>query len=887
MSWEVFIRRPWAGSLPVSLVVAVVLAIPCNAGAQDQPSSPPLDRVVGLELTNVTLRDALNQLQRTTGASLIYSPDFVPVNREVSCPCVERTLRESLELLLQGTNLTFDALGNQVRISPRRPSSQEPQLGVIAGLVLNRANEAPIPNTLIQLSDGRGSLSNEGGRFILVNVPPGTYSLTVTGLGWESATLSEIEVTAGNTSTVEVRLTQGVIPLSALVVSPGTFVILDDTKSVALQTLTRKQIETIPQVGEDVFRSLKRLPGIAAGDISTRLYLRGGQDRETLILLDGMELYEPYHMKDFEGVLGIVDINAIGGIDLHAGGFPVDFGDRAAGVFDMETRSPPTEGTRTTLGLSLTNATVMSQGAFAGGKGQWLVSGRRGYMDVAFRLTDVDNGFSPIYYDLLGKVKYQLGSRHLLSANILQAGDELELDPDVLGDSDEEGELSTGWGNTYGWLTWKAFFTPRVRAETVASVGRISRSRVGFMSEPGRVEGPEMVDVSDKADYEFVGVKQDWTVDFTDRVAARAGFLVNRLFGHYDYTNWTRTLVSEPNGDLEGVQDSVEVQLDPTGTEFEAYGALRFQPVPRLTAEIGLRYDKRTHTGDSDLSPRVHALVELGNRTTLRAGWGVYQQSQGMHELEAGDGETSFAPSERAMQTALGLEHQLSNGLKGRLELYHRKVELPRRMYLNLWREILPFPELDGDRIRVDPTESRAMGMELLLRREGETWDWSASYALSSTEALIDAEWAPQYWDQIHALSLTLGWRPTPRWTLTGAWQFHSGWPFTPQIIEFDTLTVFQGPGRDSTLRWREEFGALNSDRLPAYHRLDLRVTRSFAVRRGTLDVYLDLFNAYNQENLRSYDYAARTIGNEVKWVRYPDEGLLPLLPSIGFRWEF
>jgi hypothetical protein len=208
-------------------------------------------------------------------------------------------------------------------------------------------------------------------------------------------------------------------------------------------------------------------------------------------------------------------------------------------------------------------------------------------------------------------------------------------------------------------------------------------------------------------------------------------------------------------------------------------------------------------------------------------------------------------------------------------------------MYLNLWREILPFPELDGDRIRVDPTESRAMGMELLLRREGETWDWSASYALSSTEALIDAEWAPQYWDQIHALSLTLGWRPTPRWTLTGAWQFHSGWPFTPQIIEFDTLTVFQGPGRDSTLRWREEFGALNSDRLPAYHRLDLRVTRSFAVRRGTLDVYLDLFNAYNQENLRSYDYAARTIGNEVKWVRYPDEGLLPLLPSIGFRWEF
>jgi hypothetical protein len=51
--------------------------------------------------------------------------------------------------------------------------------------------------------------------------------------------------------------------------------------------------------------------------------------------------------------------------------------------------------------------------------------------------------------------------------------------------------------------------------------------------------------------------------------------------------------------------------------------------------------------------------------------------------------------------------------------------------------------------------------------------------------------------------------------------------------------------------------------------------------------LYLDLFNAYDQPNLRSYDYSVRVIGNELKWVRVPDEGLLPLLPSIGFRWEF
>jgi len=692
---------------------------------------------------------------------------------------------------------------------------------------------------------------------------------------------------AGGTATVSVQLTWRVIPLSAIVISPGTFGIMDEVSDFALQTLTRAQIESVPQVGEDVFRSLKRLPGVASGDISTRLHLRGGTDREVLVLLDGMELYEPYHLKDFEGALGIVDINAIGGIDLHTGGFGVDFGNYMAGVFDMDTRSPPTEGSRTTLGLSITNATVMSQGAFAQGQGQWLFSARRGYMDIAMKLTDVNDDISPRYYDLLGKVKYQIGSRHLLSAHFLHAGDDLFLDPEALADDDTVGELSTGWGNSYGWVTWKAFFSPRVRAQTVASAGRISKSRVGFMEEPGRIEGPEALDVSDVVSFEFVGLKQEWTVDFTDLIAARAGFSVKKLLADYDYTHWTRTLQAEPTGDLTGLHDTVQVVMDPSGTEFGAFAALRFKPISWATGEVGLRYDRHSHTGDSDLSPRLHALFDLGHRTTLRAAWGQYHQSQGIHQLEAPDGETEFNLSERATQVGLGVEHQAENGMLGRIELYNRRVDRPLRQYFNRWREILPFPEIDGDRIRLDPTEARAKGLELLAQQDGELWDWSASYSLSSTEDLVEGSWVPRFMDQRHAFSVTVGFRPSPGWTMTGAWQIHSGWPFTPQIIEFDTISVFQEEGLESTLRWREEFGPLNSSRLPAYHRLDLRVTRRFELNNGKLDVYLDLFNAYNQENLRSFNYGTRVVGNDFKYMRWPDEGLLPILPSIGFRWEF
>ena len=880
--------RPILLTLGLFLLLLLIRGTPAHLAGQERAVQTVLDRKAELEVNDVGLEEALLELRRLTGIGLAYSPDLLPSEHRVTCSCRERTIREALTQLLRATGLTFASNGTRVTIVPIQSAVGGQALGSVVGLVVSDADGSPIPNALVELGEeGRGSLTNDQGRFVLLNVPPGEYRVKVSGLGWDAQERSNVVVAAGETASVEFRLIRRVIPLSALVISPGTFGILDQVPDYALQTLTRKEIQTVPQVGEDVFRSLRRLPGVASGDISARLYVRGGTDREVLMLLDGMELYEPYHLKDFEGALGIVDLNAIGGINLHSGGFPADYGNHMTGVFDMQTRTPPPEGTRTTLGLSITNASLLSQGRFGGGKGQWLLSARRGYMDLAFDLTGVNKGINPRYYDALFKAQYQAGSRHLLSVHFLQAGDRLWLDTDQLGEGSQSGELGTAWQNSYGWLTWTAYISSRVKARTLASAGRVTRNRVGFWEEPGRASGPEAVNSDNLARFDFLGMKQDWTVDLSDRLAFRAGASVKRLLGDYDYDSWTRTLSVDPAGDYVGVYDSTRVRMDPTSTEVGAYVAFRVQPLQRLTTEFGLRYDRFSHTGDSDFSPRFNALVNLSDQTTLRAGWGVYHQAQGIHELEAPDGETAFTLSEQATQVALGVEHQFSGAFSARIEGYDRTVHRPRRFFLNLWRELLAFPELDGDRRRIDPTRGRARGMEVMAKREGERWDWSASYALSSTEQKIGGEWLPQFWDQTHAFTVTVGYRPTSSWSFTGAWEIHSGWPITPQEFVVDTITVFQGDGTLWPMRWRQEFGALNSARLPAYHRLDLRVNRSFQLKRGRLDVYLDLFNAYNQENLRSYGYQLRTIRDRLRYVRYGDETLLPILPSIGFRWEF
>lgn len=871
-------RRPlwWTIGL---LVLAAMLASPGRAGAQVATS--PLDRAAHLTVQDVHLDEALRALEQRAGVSIVYSPDLVPVERIVSCDCDERTVGEALVEMLRGTGIVASATSTQIRLAPRTRGTNGLH-GIIVGVVSDAETGAPVANATV-MAGGTGTITNGDGRFLLPRLEPGTYDVEVRCIGWGARTIPGVVVDADGTATVSVRLDQAVIPLSAVVVSPGRFGVLDRAPAISLQTLTRQQMETAPQLGEDVFRSLKRLPGVASGDISTKLHVRGGSAREILVRLDGVELYEPYHLKDFDGALGIVDVQSVGGIDFYTGGFPADYGNRLVGVMDMESRDPPAAERRTTLGLSITNASYMSQGAFAGGQGQWLFSARRGYLDLALAFTDSDPAISPRYYDILGKVLYRLGSRNVVSGHFLFARDALVLNTT---DGDMTLDLSSHWGSDYGWITWKTFPGSGLRIASTVSAGRVTGKRGGSADDPDRRIGPEYVESSDERGFGFAGFQTDLGLDLTHDLALRAGLEVKRLDGDYDYDSRTRTLVEGPTDTLVAHWDSLKVDLAPAGSQLSAFLAARVRPLPWATFEFGARYDAFGHTGDTDFAPRLHATFDLAEHTTLRASAGRYYQVQGIHELHAGDNETSFTPSERATQLAVGLEQGLRAGITLRLDAYDRTIDRPRPEYVNLWRDVLPFPELDGDRMRLEPKEARARGVELLVNRTGQAWDWSVSYALSEAEELLDQDWVPRLMDQRHATTLSVGFHPDPNWYINAAWHHHTGWPFTPQVILLDTLTVFRGQG-EPPRRWREEFGAVNSVRLPAYHRLDLRVTRRFHLRNSRLDLYLDLFNAYDQVNVRSYEYDYTWTGNRLFRIQYVDETMLPLLPSIGFRWEF
>jgi hypothetical protein len=149
------------------------------------------------------------------------------------------------------------------------------------------------------------------------------------------------------------------VKLAEVVVSPSRFGVADVTTMAAVG-LTAGELEVLPQVGDDLFRSIARLPGLSTDDVSARFWVRGAPQSEVRLRLDGADLQEPFHLKDVDGALSIVDPAAIRWLDLATGGFQVEHGDRLAGVLTMETKSD--RRALTALNLSLTGV-----GAAGGG----------------------------------------------------------------------------------------------------------------------------------------------------------------------------------------------------------------------------------------------------------------------------------------------------------------------------------------------------------------------------------------------------------------------------------------------------------------------------------------------------------------------------------------
>lgn len=845
-------------------VATILLAVACLDAAPLAAAQEATARFEGR-----SLQEALAILEGD-GLDLIYSSDLVPATARVESEPASGSPREVLEALLAPHGLEArDGPGRAILVVQR---GSRVDGGRISGRVTDASDGDALPGVQLRLVGGRHEFRSDGrGRFKIPGLTPGVYTLMAELPGYAPYRAGGLRLGFTDTLMVEVELTPTPIPLAEIVVHPSRFAVLSNV-AVTRQGLTRAEVERLPHLSDDSFRAVRRLPGASSGDIAAPFHVRGGEADELLVLIDGLEVYEPFHLKDFQRVFSLIDSRAIGSIDFLTGGYSVKYGDRMSGVLDIRSVTPA-DAAQTSFGISFVNAHAVSEGRFGErGAGQWLVAARRGYLDIILEFVDPDSEFDPHYYDILGKLGYDFENGVSLTGHVLVANDDVTFEDGV------EVALAE-YGSLYAWATIDGAFSDRARTQTVVSAGNVDRNRKG---------GDDVTSASDVRSFDVFGLKHEIDLALTDRDHLFLGIDAKWLDADYDYE---RVTVVDPASLIPGFDPpqgvtgtsrepvAIDENLAVSGATYGAYISNRTRLLDPLAIELGLRWDRQTYLEDADQwSPRVGLLMQLGERSSIRASWGRFHQSQRINELQIEDGVTTYSPAERSDHMLVGLDHEFVNGVDLRVETYRKRFRQMRPRFENLFDALELWPEGRADRVRIAPRSADARGIELTLRGEpGRRVEWWIGYAYSRVEDRLEGVDLKRRWDQPHAVNYSVNVGVGSDWNLNFAGVHRSGWPTT----RVTAVTQSTESGEEIL----PVFGPLYGDRFDAYHRIDLRLSREIRVGAGNLRFYLELLNLLDADNsccIEDFEFLSTPRGVDVFAEK---EGYIPRAPSFGVTW--
>jgi outer membrane cobalamin receptor len=648
---------------------------------------------------------------------------------------------------------------------------------------------------------------------------------------------------------------------------------LFDREASGDRFLTGEEIRLMPHIADDAFRALHRLPGAAADDFSAPFHIRGGTVKEVKVVLDGLEIFEPFHLRTLFSPLSIIDPGVIGRAQVFSGGFTANFGNHMSGVIDILSDIPDTRPVHE-LGVSFVNTFARSSGVFASGRGSYQVSGRRGYLDlIADKKEDPGEQLVPRYSDVFARASYVLNDTVDVTTQVLLADDDVSFSQPSEGrEVDDKNSLEYAWVavdyEPSDILTWRsALFTGRVESD-----------------EDGRSDNlpEEALSRLYSRNVEISGLQSNLDIRVNSAQAWKVGARYRKLEANYDY--FIDSVRFMHVGAFES-QTILQRDIDAShhGNELGVFAAYRFQPSKKAVLELGIRWDKQTYTDTSEqtqLSPRANGLLRLAERTDIRFSWGRYHQPQGIQSLQVEDGIDHYFPAERADHRVVGIRHRFKSGVETQVDLYAKRYSNVRPRFENALDAYEFAPESTFDRVRIEPDSARSRGVEFTLRnRQSKGLDWWLNYTWSEAEDEFDGVKVPRSWDQRHAFTTNLSWRGE-RWSASVIGSYHSGRPRTNLLVVpvLDSAGEIVGINTDLSQR--------NRGRYDDYSRVDVRLSRDVRLPRSDFEFYFEIFNLFNTTNECCVPGHNLTLGSTIAASPVYDD-YLPFFPSFGFVWTF
>ncbi len=813
-----------------------------------------------------TLSDALDELH-DAGVPIVYSTNLVTPALKVTR---QPTRSDPLGLLLQVLEphgLEVQQLGGMYLVVRAAKKPVIPSNTGMLMIIISGSGEGGKPERVTITA--RPKLPHEevlaGGVHQYDQVPAGNYRMEIKAAGFRTVQ-REIVLHSNQTEVLQIQMEPGPLELEGISVSASRYVLFSNSQFF----IDQRAIQNLPDLGEDPVRSAHHLPGAAAGGLSSSTHFRGGELNETSIYLNGLELIDPFHIRNYNNIFSTIDARAISGVEAYTGGFPANYGDSTSGVLLFNSQRPD-KPHHTELGLSVYNTSALFSGYSARGNADWLLSARRSNLNESLP----DDLGNPSYYDVFSQLGVDLNDRTRLSFNSLYAHDQVVVitEPDSL----ELEQSDSNTRNLYLWMVLENQWNAGLSSTTVLSSSHVRSLREAQVNDPDQYTGT----VTDRRNIDVLGLRQDWLFESVPDHELRWGFEVKRQKASYRYSS-EATYVDFFDSFLGKDNPAYsQVSANPSGNSYAVFLSDRWNITRTTALQPGMRWDRQTYTRPNfsdQLSPRISLLHQFNEMLELRLSWGRYYQSQPIQQLQVEDGQDRFFPSQRADHWIAGLQYRFDGGYRLRLEAYDKDYSRLKPRFENLFDALALIPELEPDRIRLDPKSARSRGLELSLEYRGErgvNWWLSASWA-KATDSINGRDRTALLGSALYATRrYRLGARADMN--LGAAFNLHTGWPTTELTLGFD----------EAQDRYFPIAARRNASHLNRFATLDFRISRSFQVKIGQLSAFLEVTNATDHRNVCCLDYDLDEDSRGNPFLDRSEDTWLPVIPAAGILWEF
>lgn len=854
-----------------------------------------LNKYITYVSTNQTFDKILEGFEQKTGMFFQYDPSIVPEQKIFSVQYRNVRARQAIEDFLNQSGLTFIEKDGMLILKKSAAEVQVRRYIISGRVTFVESGEFLGSATIANINSTARVFSSDAGYFTLA-LSPGINIIKVSYPGFESL----FDTITGDRDyfvNYSLKLVGETLPQAVIKGKKN-----DENISVVdgqsdKHNVTRIKSKHLPYLlGEsDIVRVMSLYPGVVSGSEGMLgMYIRGGASDQNLVLLDGVPVFNSYHLY---GIFSIFNDEIVKSATLQKGSFPARYGGRLSSVVDVQSKEGNIYNIKGSFNVGLLSSRLFFEGPLIKNRTTFTVSFRRSYVDflaapAAKLFLSNDSLRDNVYYfwDLNARVSHRFSSRSRLAISFYTGRDVAGIDekqttePAGLLVTERRRQISS-WGNLMGSVNWNMYLGKKT---TMVVKGHITEYNYRF-SQSYRLKKkytatPEL-NINDYTEYKLLnGIRDaEASVTFQHAVSNKVQLTSGVGLTSHKFIPGNRSLSS----DIDSVQTEIVYNDDAVNTP-EGFGFFEVNALigKRFYADLGIRtsvfqLDKNVYYLYGEPRGSVRYKAKKGYWFKL----GAMRTRQFFHlltNLTLGLPSDLWVPSNEKYRPAFA--NQFSGGFSKEGKVWQFSSEVFYKTLGNILEYKSDASYITSASNWQDAFTSgkgEAYGWECMAEKtKGALTGW-ASYTLMYNNRIFpelnNGTAFPARYDRRHNVSLAAIYNFSKNIVFSASWVYISGFAITTPIGKYLSGTP--------TDPYREIFiyGDRNNTRTRDNHRLDIAVTFEKQKKIFTRTWTVGIFNVYNRRNPFYVNLGFDQNGGRT----LSQVSLLPIMPNISYKLSF